>query len=718
MYNNTGYPMYQQPRTAQNQGYGNQFWKSQNGNTENADFGGAMFKPMNKAPGELLRKPNWTRESLQPFKKDFYAPHVDTVSRSPDEVNLYRVDKAITIRGANVPDPSQFFIEGNFPESVVQELKKQGFSEPTAIQAQGWPIALSGRDLVGIAQTGSGKTLAYMLPAAVHISNQEPLQRGDGPIALVLAPTRELAQQIQSVAKMFSSSIRNTCIFGGTPKGPQAHDLQNGVEIVIATPGRLIDFLERGSTNLKRVTYLVLDEADRMLDMGFEPQIRKIIEQIRPDRQVLMWSATWPKEVQALAADFLVDYIQINVGSLELAANHNIQQLIEVCEDHEKDYKLFDLLMKISNEPGFKAIIFVEKKKKVDELTRQIKNEGYIATSMHGDKSQQDRDHVLNEFRNGKSPILVATDVAARGLDVDDVKYVINFDYPNSSEDYVHRIGRTGRSKQAGIAYTFFSTNNMRQAKDLISILEEAHQVVPEELIEMANMAKNHMSSRAKWTNRYRDVNTPLATQSPYGQSNNARTANPNYTNGSGYGGGGGYGNNFNSYSNGATSYANGGTFGNGQNYQNKGYNNEHKNGAYQSGTGSIPRNVPKFQNPQYQTQQYNGNPGQKYGQSQNTVGYNRGQNGYTNNPRANYQPNRFNQQRQFSNMADMYASTLPPQYVMNNTGDASIQPLLTHKFFQQNRPPAATQEAFPNGYTTVPQAGYPYYGQPQSVQQ
>ncbi|XP_050435639.1 uncharacterized protein LOC126842639 [Adelges cooleyi] len=710
MYNSSGYPMYQQ-RTPQNQGYGNVFMKSQNGN---ADFGGAMFKPMNKAPGELLRKPNWTRESLQPFKKDFYAPHVDTVNRSQDDVNSYRNDKAITVRGTNVPDPSQFFIEGNFPESVVQELKKQGFSEPTAIQAQGWPIALSGRDLVGIAQTGSGKTLAYMLPAAVHISNQEPLQRGDGPIALVLAPTRELAQQIQSVAKMFSSSIRNTCIFGGTPKGPQAHDLQNGVEIVIATPGRLIDFLERGSTNLKRVTYLVLDEADRMLDMGFEPQIRKIIEQIRPDRQVLMWSATWPKEVQALAADFLVDYIQINVGSLELAANHNIQQFIEVCEDHEKDYKLFELLMKISIEPGFKAIIFVEKKKKVDELTKQIRNEGYTATSMHGDKSQQDRDHVLNEFRNGKSPILVATDVAARGLDVDDVKYVINFDYPNSSEDYVHRIGRTGRSKQVGIAYTFFSSNNMRQAKDLISILEEAHQVVPEELIEMANMAKNHMSSRAKWTNRYRDVNTPLATQAPYGQANNARQSNQNYQNGSSYG---------NGYTNynagGAAGYNNGGNYTNGQNYQNKSYNGD-KNAGYQPGTGGVQRNVvPKYQNPQYQPQ-YNGSAVPKYTQNQpNTVGYNRSQNTYANNPRTNYQPNRYNQQRQFSNMTDMYANALPPQYMMNNAADASIQPLLAHKFFQQNRPPpAATQEAFQNGFAAVPQPGYQYYGQPQTVQQ
>ncbi|KAG8276279.1 putative ATP-dependent RNA helicase ddx17, variant 2 [Homalodisca vitripennis] len=259
----------------------------------------------------------------------------------------------------------------------MKEVRKQGFDFPTAIQAQGWPIAMSGMNMVGVAKTGSGKTLAYMLPACVHINNQEPLKRGDGPIALVLAPTRELAQQIQTVARDFGSStfVRSTCIFGGAPKGPQARDLMRGVEIVIATPGRLIDFLEQGQTNLKRCTYLVLDEADRMLDMGFEPQIRKIIEQIRPDRQVLMWSATWPKEVRKLAEDFLHDYIQINIGSLELSANHNIVQIVNICRDAEKDEKLKTLLQELSEEEG-KTIVFAETKKKVDAITRTIQRGG------------------------------------------------------------------------------------------------------------------------------------------------------------------------------------------------------------------------------------------------------------------------------------------------------------------------------------------------------
>ncbi|XP_012273560.1 ATP-dependent RNA helicase p62 isoform X2 [Orussus abietinus] len=440
--------------------------------------------------GSNLRKPNWEYENLKPFKKDFYVPHPNVQTRHPREVDIYREEKQITLKGEKVPNPIQFFEEGNFPDYVMQGIRKQGFSEPTAIQAQGWPIAMSGQNMVGIAQTGSGKTLGYILPAIVHINSQQPLNRGDGPIALVLAPTRELAQQIQTVANDFGSLsyVRNTCIFGGAPKASQARDLERGVEICIATPGRLIDFLERGTTNLRRCTYLVLDEADRMLDMGFEPQIRKIIEQIRPDRQVLMWSATWPKEVRNLAEEYLTNYTQLNIGSLSLAANHNILQIVDVCQENEKESKLGNLLQEIGNvnEDGGKTIIFVETKKKVENITRNIRRYGWPAVCMHGDKSQQERDHVLREFRNKKGSILVATDVAARGLDVDDVKYVINFDYPSSSEDYIHRIGRTGRCQSTGTSYAFFTPQNSRQAKDLINVLQEANQVVNPKLSELA----------------------------------------------------------------------------------------------------------------------------------------------------------------------------------------------------------------------------------------
>ncbi|XP_067617200.1 ATP-dependent RNA helicase p62-like isoform X2 [Eurosta solidaginis] len=360
--------------------------------------------------------------NLPAFKKNFYEEHPIVANRPSNEVKRFRDQHEITIRG-NAPNPIQDFNEAYFPDYVMKEIRRQGYKAPTAIQAQGWPIAMSGANFVGIAQTGSGKTLGYILPAIVHINNQKPLERGDGPIALVLAPTRELAQQIQQVATEFGSSsyVRNTCVFGGAPKGGQIRDLQRGCEIVIATPGRLIDFLSMGATNLKRCTYLVLDEADRMLDMGFEPQIRKILSQIRPDRQTLMWSATWPKEVKQLAEDFLGNYIQINIGSLELSANHNIRQVVDVCEEHDKEDKLKNLLSEIydtSENPG-KIIIFVETKRRVDSLVRFIRSFGVRCGAIHGDKGQSERDFVLREFRSGKSNILVATDVAARGLEAE-----------------------------------------------------------------------------------------------------------------------------------------------------------------------------------------------------------------------------------------------------------------------------------------------------------
>lgn len=437
-----------------------------------------------------LQRINWSKMQLVPFKKDFYREHPAIKNRSQRDVERFLEKHDITLIG-QCPKPITEFDEIDIPDYVMNEIEKQGFQKPTPIQAQGWPIALSGQNMVGVAKTGSGKTLGYMLPAIVHINHQKPDPSIRGPLVLVLAPTRELAQQIQQVATDFGSSsyIRNTCLFGGSSKGPQASDLRRGVEIVIATPGRLIDFLETGTTTLQRVTYLVLDEADRMLDMGFEPQIRKILEQVRPDRQILMWSATWPKEVQRLARDFLGDYVQINVGSLELSANHNITQYVKVIEEHEKNEQLGKLLDNLrSKGPSGKILIFSTTKRKCDQITSYLRRYGQDAVGMHGDKSQQERERALNRFRNSNSCILVATDVAARGLDVDGIKVVINYDYPQQTEDYVHRIGRTGRSNCTGEAYTFFTSNERKMAKELVAILEEAKQEVPPELLKWRHM--------------------------------------------------------------------------------------------------------------------------------------------------------------------------------------------------------------------------------------
>lgn len=408
----------------------------------------------------LTNSRNADIESLPKFEKSFYKEHPDVTNRSPQQIESFRKEQEMTVLGKNVPRPVETFDEAGFPQYVISEVKAQGFAKPTAIQSQGWPMALSGRDVVGIAETGSGKTLTYCLPAIVHINAQPLLAPGDGPIVLVLAPTRELAVQIEQEITKFgkSSRIRNTCVYGGVPRGPQIRDLSRGVEVCIATPGRLIDMLESGRTNLRRVTYLVLDEADRMLDMGFEPQIRKIISQIRPDRQTCMWSATWPKEVRQLAQDFLHEYIQVYIGSQDLSANHRITQIVEIVSDFEKRDKMIKHLERMMDDKKAKVLIFTGTKRVADEITRFLRQDGWPALckftffsfllsntlpsslntnatflAIHGDKQQNERDWVLNEFKTGKSPIMVATDVASRGIGMNNLQTPSSLPSPQSS---------------------------------------------------------------------------------------------------------------------------------------------------------------------------------------------------------------------------------------------------------------------------------------------
>ncbi|KAL9104724.1 MAG: hypothetical protein Q9163_000336 [Psora crenata] len=450
-------------------------------------FGGAGGDKMSNL-GAGLKTQHWDLASMPKFEKSFYKEDPTVTARTEREVAEFRRAKEIAVQGNNVPRPVHSFDEAGFPKYVMDEVKAQGFSAPTAIQSQGWPMALSGRDVVGIAETGSGKTLTYCLPGIVHINAQPLLAPGDGPIVLVLAPTRELAVQIQQEMTKFgkSSRIRNTCVYGGVPKGGQIRDLSRGVEVCIATPGRLIDMLESGKTNLRRVTYLVLDEADRMLDMGFEPQIRKIIGQIRPDRQTCMWSATWPKDVRQLASDYLHDFIQVNIGSMDLSANHRITQIVEIVSEFEKRERMTKHLERIMEDRNAKILLFTGTKRVADEITRFLRQDGWPALSIHGDKQQNERDWVLNEFKTGKSPIMVATDVASRGIDVKNITHVFNYDYPNNSEDYVHRIGRTGRAGSKGTAITLFTTENSKQARDLVAVLQESKQQIDPRLHEMA----------------------------------------------------------------------------------------------------------------------------------------------------------------------------------------------------------------------------------------
>ena len=450
--------------------------------------------------GQRLPDISWSTEQLVPFEKNFYVEHPDVKARTPQENNQILSDLNITLTGqGNTPvKPISKFQQAGFPEYILNEIEKSGFSQPSAIQSIGWPAALSGRNLVGLAQTGSGKTLGYLLPAMVHINAQAPLRPGDGPIALIVVPTRELAMQVQQQAALFGklSGIYNTCIYGGTSSYSQKADLKKGVEIAIATPGRLLDLLQQGVTNLKRVTYLVLDEADRMLDMGFEPQMRQIFSQIRPDRQTLLWSATWPEDVRALARDLCSsgqEPIKLQVGSSQLQASKDVNQTFKVCAEREKRNVFLDWVKGVANNET-KFIVFVESKRSADALARDLNYARLSSQSLHGDKEQKERDRILREFKEGVFNILVATDVAQRGLDIKNVEWVVNFDLPKNTEDYIHRIGRTGRAGAKGSSLTFFDDSTAgplesKIASEICKIMRDVKQSPPAELLRIAEQS-------------------------------------------------------------------------------------------------------------------------------------------------------------------------------------------------------------------------------------
>uniref|UniRef100_A0A8R1TXR3 RNA helicase n=1 Tax=Onchocerca volvulus TaxID=6282 RepID=A0A8R1TXR3_ONCVO len=435
--------------------------------------------------------------SLSPIKKNLYKESPSVTNRSEEEISEWFTHNEVTLKGKSSPRPIFEFSEAGFPPALMEKLKMACFQKPTVIQSISWPVALTGHDMISIARTGSGKTLAYTLPGIVHLQNQQQPENIRGPAVLILAPTRELVQQISSMTMNFHSKV--ACAYGGSGRDQQARIIRAGVDILAAAPGRLLDFLIAGILNLNRCTYLVLDEADRMLDMGFEPQIRKILSMIRPDRQTLMFSATWPKEIRTLAKDFLTDPIFVNVGSLKLAANNNIKQLVAVVEENQKEEKLLEFLGRTSGEQHCKTLVFVGMKRVADWLTRLVRKQGYPALSLHGDKSQTERNFVMNDFKNGECSILIATDVAARGLDVNDIKYVINFDCPRNVEDYIHRIGRTARHNKTGTSYTLFTLNDAPMANDLVNVLKEAKQTIPSDLLELANNRRSAKSFKGKF---------------------------------------------------------------------------------------------------------------------------------------------------------------------------------------------------------------------------
>lgn len=457
--------------------------------------------PPKPIPWAKLREEKEEREAakwadLPAIKKIFYQEHAAVANMDKEEVEKFRSDNnnimvdnyGDSVQDRAIPNPIRTFGEAydDFPE-IMDEIHKAGFEKPSPIQCQSWPVVLSGMDLIGIAQTGTGKTLAFLLPAFLHIDGQDtPRHQRGGPTVLVLSPTRELALQIESEVKKFHyRGIKSVCVYGGGNRKGQIQVVQKGVEIVIATPGRLNDLLMNEIMDIRSVTYLVLDEADRMLDMGFEPEIRKILLDIRPDRQTIMTSATWPKGVQRMADQYMKNPVRVFVGSLDLNACHNVTQLVEVLDPADKKERTLDFIAGMSEHD--KVLIFVGKKVKADDIASDFMLGGIQGVQcIHGDREQVDREQALDDFKTGRAKILIATDVASRGLDIRGVTCVLNFDFPRNIEDYVHRIGRTGRAGKKGTSLTFVTRDDWRQAHKLINIMVEANQEVPDELADMA----------------------------------------------------------------------------------------------------------------------------------------------------------------------------------------------------------------------------------------
>uniref|UniRef100_A0A4W2F6Z8 RNA helicase n=1 Tax=Bos indicus x Bos taurus TaxID=30522 RepID=A0A4W2F6Z8_BOBOX len=421
--------------------------------------------------------------------------------------------------GNNCPPHIESFSDVEMGEIIMGNIELTRYTRPTPVQKHAIPIIKEKRDLMACAQTGSGKTAAFLLPILSQIYSDGPGEalramkengrygrRKQYPISLVLAPTRELAVQIYEEARKFSyrSRVRPCVVYGGADIGQQIRDLERGCHLLVATPGRLVDMMERGKIGLDFCKYLVLDEADRMLDMGFEPQIRRIVEQdtMPPKgvRHTMMFSATFPKEIQMFAHDFLDEYIFLAVGRVG-STSENITQKVVWVEESDKRSFLLDLLNATGKDSL--TLVFVETKKGADSLEDFLYHEGYACTSIHGDRSQRDREEALHQFRSGKSPILVATAVAARGLDISNVKHVINFDLPSDTEEYVHRIGRTGRVGNLGLATSFFNERNINITKDLLDLLVEAKQEVPSWLENMAYEHHYKGSSRGRSKSRF-----------------------------------------------------------------------------------------------------------------------------------------------------------------------------------------------------------------------
>lgn len=440
-----------------------------------------------------LTQVDHSKIDYEPFRKDFYTEAQDVADMSEEQVVQMRKSmENITVRGRDCPRPISKWAHAALSVAVLDVIKDLGYYAPTPIQSQAIPAIMSGRDLIGVAKTGSGKTMAYLLPMFRHIKDQRPVLASEGPIALIMTPTRELALQVFKESKPFMRALglRGACVYGGPPISEQIAEMKKAVDFVVATPGRMIELLAANGgriTNLQRLTYLVMDEADRMFDQGFEPQVMKIIDNTRPDRQTVLFSATFPRHMEALARKVLYERpLEVVVGGRSVVAAE-IEQIVEVREEPSKFRRLLDILGQMFNQdPDARTLVFVERQESADTLLLELMKKGYPTLSLHGGKDQVDRDETINNFKAGVAQVLTATSVAARGLDVKQLRLVVNYDVPSHLEDYVHRAGRTGRAGMQGTCITFITPQQDRHAKDIISALKASQAPVPEALAELA----------------------------------------------------------------------------------------------------------------------------------------------------------------------------------------------------------------------------------------
>lgn len=458
------------------------------------------------------REDNDEEEAQKP-KEQYIPPELPNDEKSLFEngveigINFDKYDNIqVNVSGDNVPQPIESFEAAGLRNIVLDNIKKSGYKKPTPVQKHALPIIMNGRDLMACAQTGSGKTAAFAVPIINTLLERSVdlvvTSTYCEPQVVIVSPTRELTIQIwQQIVKFSLNSILKTVVtYGGTSVMHQRGKLSAGCHILVATPGRLLDFVEKGRVKFSSVQFLVLDEADRMLDMGFLPSIEKMVdhETMVPlgERQTLMFSATFPDEVQHLARRFLNNYLFLAVGIVGGACSDVEQNFYEVARNKKKD--LLKEILERENDSGTLGgtLVFVEMKKKADFIAVFLSENNYPTTSIHGDRLQRQREEALADFKSGRMSILVATAVAARGLDIKNVSHVINYDLPKGIDEYVHRIGRTGRVGNRGRATSFFDPEEDAPLRgDLVRILKQANQSVPDWMMG-GNANRNFMPGR------------------------------------------------------------------------------------------------------------------------------------------------------------------------------------------------------------------------------